>query len=112
MPRPANVDRENELAHFEAMLKQLPKDAQPMHAIRTLVSAMGLIDQKPNANDLPSIREKAVKLLDERGVSCEPVAKGTRPRRWWGHFRGEGRFKLVVDGVLQDIPEIVIEKEK
>ena len=56
--------------------------------------------------------EKAVKLLDERGVSCEPVAKGTRPRRWWGHFRGEGRFKLVVDGVLQDIPEIVIEKEK
>ena len=71
------LPKANELAEFnatirkqydlppqiEAMLKQLPKDAQPMHAIRTLVSAMGMIDAKPNANDLPSIREKAVKLL-------------------------------------------------
>jgi citrate synthase len=48
---------------IEKMLLQLPKDAQPMHAIRTLVSAMGMIDPKPNANDIPSIREKAIKLL-------------------------------------------------
>jgi citrate synthase len=48
---------------IEKLLLQLPKDAQPMHAMRTLISAMGMVDSKPNANDIPSIREKAVKLL-------------------------------------------------
>lgn len=45
------------------LISVMPKDAQPMHAIRTLVSAMGLLDAKPNATDIPSIREKATRLL-------------------------------------------------
>jgi len=47
----------------EAMLTGLPKTAEPMHAIRTLVSALGLVDAKPNAIDLPSVRDKALNLL-------------------------------------------------
>lgn len=53
---------------IEAMLTRLPKDAQPMHAMRTLVSALGLIDPKPNATDVPTVRQKAVKIL-----ACVPT---------------------------------------
>jgi citrate synthase len=53
---------------IEAMLTRLPKDAQPMHAMRTLVSALGLIDAKPNAVDVPTVREKSVKIL-----ACVPT---------------------------------------
>lgn len=45
------------------MVKGLPKDAQPMHALRTLVSALALFDPNPNANDVPSAREKALRIL-------------------------------------------------
>src|SRR5262245_27127378 len=31
-------------AKIEALLTGIPKDAQPMHAMRTLISAMGLLD--------------------------------------------------------------------
>lgn len=48
---------------IEALLQTIPKTAEPMHAIRTLVSALGLHDAKPNAIDLPSIRDKAVSIL-------------------------------------------------
>ncbi|QOJ00565.1 MAG: citrate synthase [Phycisphaeraceae bacterium] len=50
-------------AGVEAMVAALPKDAEPMHAIRTLVSALGLYDPKPNAIDLPSVRDKALSIL-------------------------------------------------
>ena len=45
------------------MVKGLPKDAQPMHALRTLVSALALFDPNPNANDVASAREKALRIL-------------------------------------------------
>lgn len=47
----------------EALLKTIPASAEPMHAIRTLVSALGLHDPKPNSIDLPSIRDKALSIL-------------------------------------------------
>ncbi len=50
-------------AKIEALLTSLPKDAQPMHVMRTLVSAMGMVDPKPNATDLPSVRDKAITML-------------------------------------------------
>jgi citrate synthase len=34
-----------------------------MHVLRTAISAMGLIDPKPNATDLPGVRDKALTLL-------------------------------------------------
>jgi citrate synthase len=40
-----------------------PKDAQPMHILRTMVSALALFDKDPNANDLPSARNKALNIL-------------------------------------------------
>lgn len=45
------------------MVKGMPTDAQPMHVLRTLVSALSLFDDNPNANDVPAAREKALKIL-------------------------------------------------
>lgn len=45
------------------LVLEMPKSAEPMHVIRTLVSAFGLYDPKPNAIDLPSIRDKALTVL-------------------------------------------------
>lgn len=50
-------------AYIAQLIQTLPKDAQPMHAVRTLVSAMGMLDSKPNATDIASVRDKATKLL-------------------------------------------------
>jgi citrate synthase len=50
-------------AKIEALLTGIPKEAQPMHAMRTLISAMGLLDPHPNNTDLPSVRDKAITLL-------------------------------------------------
>lgn len=40
-----------------------PKDAQPMHILRTMVSALALFDSDPNANDTASARNKALNIL-------------------------------------------------
>lgn len=48
---------------LEAMLTSLPKTAEPMHAVRTLVSALGMFDPKPDAIDHASLRDKALTIL-------------------------------------------------
>lgn len=65
---------------IEKMLLGMPKTAQPMHVLRTLVSAMGLIDPKPNATDVASVRDKALTL-----VACVPTMLAYFHR----HRRGE-----------------------
>jgi citrate synthase len=56
-------------AHYEPhkelvkMILNTPKDAQPMHVLRTLVSALSLFDPEPNANDPASARAKALNIL-------------------------------------------------
>lgn len=50
-------------AYIQSLITSMPKDAQPMHVLRTAVSAMGLIDPKPNATDIASVRDKALTLL-------------------------------------------------
>src|SRR5207249_5016776 len=40
-----------------------PTDAEPMHVLRTMVSALSLYDADPNANDIPSARKKALAIL-------------------------------------------------
>ncbi len=71
------LPKRGELAEFEAALREryeipkgvedllrtLPRTAEPMHAVRTLVSSLGLHDAKPNAIDLPSLRDKALSIL-------------------------------------------------
>ena len=44
-------------------IKGLPKDARPMHAIRSAVSALGCSDPTADDNDLDSAREKALSLI-------------------------------------------------
>lgn len=50
-------------AGMEQRLTALPKDAQPMHVMRTMVSALSLHDKTPNAIDLAAVREKALNIL-------------------------------------------------
>lgn len=45
------------------LVLEMPKSAEPMHVIRTLISSFGLFDPKPNAIDLPSLRDKALTVL-------------------------------------------------
>lgn len=47
----------------ESLLATIPATAEPMHAIRTLVSALGLHDPKPNAIDVPTVQQKALNIL-------------------------------------------------
>ena len=48
---------------MEGRLTALPKDAQPMHMLRTMVSALSLHDREPNAVDPASARVKALNIL-------------------------------------------------
>lgn len=40
-----------------------PKSAQPMHMLRTAISGLAMHDPEPNANDVPSIRAKSLRML-------------------------------------------------
>ena len=44
-------------------IKSLPKDANPMHAIRTAISALGCFDETANDIDSESIRDKSLNLI-------------------------------------------------
>ncbi|MBX3387106.1 MAG: citrate synthase [Phycisphaeraceae bacterium] len=44
-------------------LRHIPKSAQPMHVLRTMVSSLAFLDAHPNANDLPSARDKSLTIL-------------------------------------------------
>ncbi|MEP6662349.1 MAG: citrate synthase [Verrucomicrobiota bacterium] len=45
------------------LIKSLPKDALPMHAIRTGISALGCFDPHADDDSVDANREKAVKLI-------------------------------------------------
>lgn len=61
----ANYEPPTELVK---LLTSLPKDAQPMHVMRTLISSLGLYDPQPNAIDATAVRTKALKAL-----ACAPT---------------------------------------
>jgi citrate synthase len=50
-------------AGMSQRLLALPRDAKPMHMIRTMVSALSMHDLNPDANDPASLREKALNIL-------------------------------------------------
>jgi citrate synthase len=51
------------------LIFSMPKDAQPMHVLRTAVSALGMYDASPNGltptlnADIPAMKEKALNIL-------------------------------------------------
>jgi citrate synthase len=48
---------------MEERLTALPKNAEPMHMLRTMVSALSLHDAEPNENDEASARDKSLNVL-------------------------------------------------
>ena len=48
---------------FLDRIRAVPRTAEPMHVMRTLISSLAYWDKEPNKNDLPSIREKALSML-------------------------------------------------
>ncbi|MCH7483166.1 MAG: hypothetical protein IIC31_10120, partial [Chloroflexi bacterium] len=65
-------------AQVMANITRLPKDAQPMHVLRTQISELALYDPDPNANDVHSVQKKAIKVL---GAAPALVAAFDRHRR-------------------------------
>ncbi|RMH27489.1 MAG: citrate synthase [Planctomycetota bacterium] len=46
-----------------ALIRAMPADAQPMHVLRTIVSALALEDPAPNATEPDAVRAKGLKIL-------------------------------------------------
>ncbi|HVU64446.1 MAG TPA: citrate/2-methylcitrate synthase [Phycisphaerales bacterium] len=44
-------------------IQECPKDAAPMHVLRTMVSALSMYDPDPDANKIPEARKKALAIL-------------------------------------------------
>jgi citrate synthase len=44
-------------------ITSVPKDAQPMHMLRTMVSSLALYDADPNSTEVAAAREKALNIL-------------------------------------------------
>ncbi len=65
-------------AGLEERITTLPKTAEPMHMLRTMVSSLAMFDSDPNQNDPDSARDKALNVL-----ACAPaiVAAFDRHRR-------------------------------
>ena len=59
-------------------IRLTPKTAQPMHALRTLVSGLALEDDDPNATDHDTVQSKALRIL---GMTPAIVAGFDRHRR-------------------------------
>lgn len=50
-------------AFITQMVQSFPKTAQPMHMLRTAISALGMSDPDPNKNDVASARQKSLNVL-------------------------------------------------
>ncbi|HVZ94082.1 MAG TPA: citrate/2-methylcitrate synthase [Phycisphaerales bacterium] len=48
---------------MEQRILSTPKNAQPMHMLRTAISGFAMHDPDPNATDLPSVRAKSLRVL-------------------------------------------------
>lgn len=48
---------------MDQRIASLPKDAQPMHMLRTMVSSLAMFDPSPNAVDVPTARQKSMNIL-------------------------------------------------
>jgi citrate synthase len=47
----------------EQLIASMPKSAQPMHMLRTVVSSLSLHDADPNSIEIPALRSKALNVL-------------------------------------------------
>lgn len=71
LPKKAELDafNKNLRSHYAipaelmTLLRQMPTCAQPMHMLRTMVSAMAMLDKDPNNIELGEYRRKATILL-------------------------------------------------
>lgn len=59
-------------------IRKIPKTAEPMHVLRTLISELSFYDNDPNANDVASARQKSINIL---GQAPTLVAAYDRIRR-------------------------------
>lgn len=65
-------------AGMDKRIESLPRDAQPMHVLRTMVSSLAMFDPAPNATDVPTARQKVLNIL---GQAPAIVASFDRARR-------------------------------
>ena len=65
-------------AGMEQRITSIPTSAEPMHVLRTMISALAMHDQSPNDNDVESARHKALNIM---GHAPTIVAYFDRHRR-------------------------------
>ncbi|HED54649.1 MAG TPA: citrate synthase [Phycisphaerales bacterium] len=46
-------------------IARIPKEVEPMHMLRTLISELSFYDPNPNDNDVASARQKAIRVLGQ-----------------------------------------------
>ena len=63
---------------IKSLIKSLPTTASPMHAMRTVVSALALHDDDPDTIEVDAVREKAIRVL---GQAPAIIAAFDRHRR-------------------------------
>lgn len=63
---------------IKSLIKSLPTSAAPMHALRTVVSALALHDEDPDTIEVGAVREKAIRVL---GQAPAIIAAFDRHRR-------------------------------
>lgn len=79
----------------ESIIAALPKDATPMHALRTMVSALGTVDPHADDDSIEASQKKALKLVAktpalianfDRHRKGKPFAKPDRSQNIAGSF--------------------------
>lgn len=58
-----------------ALLRSCPKDGEPMSVLRTAVSALGLFDPEPAANDLEASKRKSLRLVAKMPMAAAYFAR-------------------------------------
>ena len=48
---------------MKLLIKDMPTSAEPMHVLRTLVSALAMFDKSPNGNSVEEARQKAMAIM-------------------------------------------------
>lgn len=81
-------------AGMENRIASLPKDAQPMHMLRTMVSSLGMFDPSPNAVDVPTARQKALNILAQAPAI---VAAFDRSRRGLAYVKPDASLSFAAN---------------
>jgi len=84
------------------LIKSFPKDAPPMHVLRTVVSAMGAFDDAPDENSVEAAKKKSLQLIAQVPVITAAFHRHRNGKEILESDPGlgeAGNFLWLIDGV-------------